>query len=382
MSTMITYKFILKSMPNKNGLYPIYLRAYQNTRKIEIATSIAVSKTDWSPSKQRVKSCNKKNKQYNEILNAYDRRAMKCILTYYVNEISPLSLGNFKNYMSGEKQYYMSFTDYIFNYLHTNQALLSLESFRTYKSQITKLLKFRTSISFADITEDFILDYRNFMINSLKNSENTVGKSLRSLRTFINIAIRYGYIKSNPFKYITIRKTKGKRDFLSIQELSVIAEAYSNNTFTDKKEREVLQYFLFACYTGLRYTDIKNIQFRDIRDNCIYLKMHKTNEIVSIPLSKKAVGILPRKTSGKVFRVYCNLITNKVLKHIFKRFNIPKEITFHVSRHTFATISICLGMPIEVISKLLGHTSIQTTQIYTKVIDNVKLKEMEKWNCI
>lgn len=378
---MITYKFILKSQSNKDGLYPIYLRAYLKTKKIEIATQIVVKASDWSIFKQRIKSSNKNHSKYNEILNAYDKRAMKCILTHYVNNITPLSLYSFKNYMSAEKQYYMNFTDYILNYLQTNQPHLSSESFRTYKSQVSKLLKFKTNICFADISEDFIIDYRNYMINTLGNCENTVGKSLRTLRTFINLAVRYGYIKSNPFKYITIRKTKGKRAFLSIEELNAISHAYYHGTL-NPQEQKVLRYFLFACYTGLRYTDITNLECSDILNNCISLKMHKTHEIVSIPLSNKAIELLPPITSGKVFRTYCNFTTNRILKQICTSYKIPKEVTFHVARHTFATISICLGMPIEVISKLLGHTSIQTTQVYAKIVDNVKLREMSKWDQI
>ena len=210
-----------------------------------------------------------------------------------------------------------------------------------------------------------------------------MSKSLRSLRTFINIAMRYGLIKTNPFKYITIKKVDGKRDFLSAEELSKLSDAYISNKIIDEQEKEVLQYFLFSCYTGLRYSDLKMLKTSSIKNNILHINMHKTNCLVSIPLSQKALQLLPNKINSEsdyVFRVYCNKVTNRVLKQVGKRYGIPKKLTCHVARHTFATVSIILGIPIEVVSKLLGHSSLKTTQIYAKIVDSVKEREMEKWD--
>jgi site-specific recombinase XerD len=318
------------------------------------------------------------------------------------------------------------FGDYIMQYLYDNRTRLSASCFESYKSQITKLLKFRNTITFADIDEHFINKYREYMLEQLHNCENTVGKSLRTLRTFINIAERRGVIKQNPFKYISIKRVEGQRDCLTREELSQLDTLYHSDAISNRHERHVLQYFLFACYTGLRYSDLKTLTKNDIKENTLVVKMHKTGLTVGVPLSERAKKVLEsdshslrtvqgeegikdkkikdkkiedkrikdkkikdKRGKGKairdienlrLFRVYCNKTTNKTLQAIGKRYDIGRHLTCHVARHTFATVSLQLGIPIEVVSKLLGHTNLRTTQIYAKIVDEVKVREMRKWN--
>lgn len=381
MTTRITYNFVLKPETNKRGLNPVYIRAFLHGKKVEIATSVVLLKEDWSEKKQRVKRRNLAHEKYNAILEAFEKKALKIILNNFVHENTPLTLGQFKDYMHSAGQSEESFTNYILHYLNENKARLKLESWWSYKSQITKMLKFKKEISFADINEKFINDYHHYMLHVLRNNENTASKSLRSLRTFVNISMRYGYIKNNPFKYITIKKVDGKRDFLTTEELNKLSQAYFTNKIEDIKEKEILQYFLFSCYTGLRYSDLKGLSVTSIEGNSLQIKMHKTGYMVGIPLTNKALQLLPKQSQSQtVFRVYCNKVTNRILKELGKKYNIPKKLTCHVARHTFATVSITLGIPIEVVSKLLGHTNLKTTQVYAKIVDSVKEREMAKWD--
>jgi site-specific recombinase XerD len=379
----ITYGFILKPEKNRSGLNPIYLRAFQGGKKVEIATSVILSEKDWSDSRQRVKRRNKFHERYNSIIEAYDKKALKFLLNNFINDETPVTLGQFKDHILSVGYIEGSFTDYIMSYLNDNKARLRIESWWSYRSQITKLLKFKKTISFGDLTEKFINDYHHYMLYTLKNNENTASKSLRSLRTFVNIALRYGYMKNNPFKFIGIKKVDGKRDFLSAEELNKLSHGYFSGSIIKTIEKEILQYFLFSCYTGLRYSDLKSLNMSSIEENKIRINMHKTGHVVSIPLTQKALGLLPinrHADSRPVFRIYCNKVTNRILKQIGQRFGIPKKVTCHVARHTFATVSITLGIPIEVVSKLLGHTNLKTTQVYAKIVDSVKEREMEKWD--
>lgn len=385
MSTRITYQFVLKPIVNKSGLNPLYLRAFQGGRKIEMATSVTLTERDWSISKQRVKRRNALHERYNSILEAFDRKALKFLLNNFVNEEIPLTLRQFKDHMLSTATSTESFTDYILKYLDENKSRLRLESWWSYKSQITKLLKFRKPIAFSDITEEFVNQYYHYMLHTKCNNENTASKSLRSLRTFVNISMRYGHIKTNPFRFLTIKKVDGKRDFLTVEELNLLSEAYFTNKINSKMEREILQYFLFSCYTGLRYSDLRSLSMASIDEKNVHIRMHKTGYRVNIPLTRKASQLLPTKpeaSSQSVFKVYCNKVTNRILKDVTKRLGVQKTVTCHVARHTFATISISLGIPIEVVSKLLGHTNLKTTQVYAKIVDNVKAREMEKWDVL
>jgi len=385
MNRKITYNFILKPEKNKDGQHPVYLRAFQNGKKIEIATSVTLLYKDWSINRQRVKKANKLHERYNTILDAYDKKALKLLVNNFVNDEYPISLRQFKDHILSAGQSDDSFTDYILHHLKENRTRLRSESWYSYKSQVTKLLKFKKAIAFSEITEKFINDYHNYMINHLGNNENTASKSLRSLRTFVNIALRYGHIKTNPFKYITIKKVDGKRDFLTAEELNALSQSYFAGEIVEPMEREVLNYFLFSCYTGLRYSDIKSLRMTAIEKNILQIKMHKTGYIVTIPLTQKALQLLPgamHRSSAPVFRVYCNKVTNRILKQIGINHKISKKLTCHVARHTFATVSITLGIPIEVVSKLLGHTNLKTTQVYAKIVDSVKEREMSKWDTL
>ncbi|MFT4152333.1 site-specific integrase [Parafilimonas sp.] len=385
MNQKITYGFVLKPNLNKMGLHPVYFRAFQSGRKIEIATSVTLTGKDWSVNLQRVKRRNRLHERYNTILEAYDKKAMKLLVNSFVQNETALTLQQFKDQMISATYEDGNFTDYILNYLNENRPRLRLESWFSYKSQITKLLKFKKKVMFSDITEKFINDYHSYMIHTLCNNENTASKSLRSLRTFVNIALRYKYMKINPFQFITIKKVDGKRDFLNPEELGKLSKAYFSGEVTKPIEKQVLQYFLFSCYTGLRYSDLKSLQANAISDNKVKIKMHKTGYLVTIPLTQKATQLLPATLGSgtqPVFRIYCNKVTNRILKQIGKRFDIPKKLTCHVARHTFATVSITLGIPIEVVSKLLGHTNLRTTQVYAKIVDNVKEREMLKWDLL
>jgi len=141
-----------------------------------------------------------------------------------------------------------------------------------------------------------------------------------------------------------------------------------------------LRYFIFCCYTGIRYCDVVKLCYEHINNDLIVFKQQKTNRNIIIPISKKAKQLLVSDDMGKIFKTISIQKTNEYLKLALTLANIDKKVTFHCSRHTFATCSITLGIPYEVVSKLLGHTDLKTTAIYAKIVDEVKIKEIEKWN--
>ena len=211
-----------------------------------------------------------------------------------------------------------------------------------------------------------------FLLDVVGNNENTTNKGLRILKAFINWAIEDELMKKNPFQNIKTKHVDGKREHLSSLELEKLERLYKKNTLKYNLQN-VLRYFLFSCYTGLRYTDLKSLNFKHIKKievkrnfvDVVDITMHKTKLPVVIPLTSKAKFLLPKKINRNqiVFRTLSNQKTNDNLKKIMKEAGIDKNITFHSARHTLATLGLEMGIPIEVISKILGHTELKTTQI-------------------
>jgi len=201
------------------------------------------------------------------------------------------------------------------------------------------------------------------------------------MKTIINKAIQENIIQDNLIKDYKVGEISGDREYLTLDELQKLQDLYDKDKL-EQKYQNVLRYFLFACYTGLRYGDLYNLKFSSMVDSKVTIKQQKTGGNVVIPLTDKAKRLIPEKKfeNQKVFRVLSDQATNRYLKDIMIGVNINKRISTHCARHTFATCGITLGIPIEVVSKILGHTDIKMTQIYSRIIDPLKEQEMKKWD--
>ena len=202
-------------------------------------------------------------------------------------------------------------------------------------------------------------------------------KHLERLMKMVTLAVKMEWLDKDPFLNFKLKFDKSERDYLTERELDLIEAT----TFTQPGHEQVKDIFLFSCYTGLSYIDLKELRADQLvlgidGNHWIYTKRAKTNEAVKIPLLPKALEIIEKYNDemgkGSTFKllpVYSNQKTNKYLKTIAGDCGIHKKITFHVARHTFATtVTLSHGVPIETVSKLLGHTQLRTTQIYARVL--------------
>ena len=308
------------------------------------------------------------------------------IISDFFIERKYLSIAEFEKLFDYTRINTNSFFDFIENEISCNlKNKLAPGTLQTYKTQISKLRKFRQSIEFYEIDVTFLAAYEKHMIVKLKNENSTIDKSFRFLRTVYYKAIeqRLTDSENNPFRsyqWLKPKQSDRRERALTINEINRLQAAYDNEVF-NKSFQNVLKYFLFGCYTGLRYSDILRLKYKDIQEEAIKMKMKKTSDFVSIPISEKAKCFIGSGfNEQKVFRVLSDQPTNRHLKYISENVGINKPVSFHWSRHTFATTCIELGFNIEIIKELLGHTSLKSTQIYSKVSDNIKQQEMAKWN--
>ncbi|WP_273277544.1 site-specific integrase, partial [Maribacter polysiphoniae] len=216
---------------------------------------------------------------------------------------------------------------------------------------------------------------------------NTVIKHIQRFRKLINLSHKLGWIERDPFINFRSKLIKKERGFLSLGELLEI----ENKQLTIARLRQVRDLFVFSCYTSLSYIDVIHLTEDNIRTGIdgelwIYYRREKTTKPIRIPLLPKALAIIERYkgnekavSQGRLFPKISNQKLNSYLKEIADVCGIKKNITFHIARHTFATtVTLSNGMPIETVSKLLGHSKISTTQIYAKVIERKVSDDMQR----
>lgn len=239
-------------------------------------------------------------------------------------------------------------------------------------------------IKIKDVDKNFVGGFISF----LRNQDNRLGGKLNpgTVRTYyaifvsvMNKAVRHGIIHRNACNEID-HEDKPKapdstRTYLTLDEIKKLIDTPCGN-------RRVKRLFLFSCFTGLRMGDIQRIERKNIVKVSegvyqIELIQQKTGRTISVPLTENAMKLIPDESDdrkGKVFPMPTNQKAYDTLTNWVKNAGISKEVTFHVGRHTYATMLLHYGADLYTVSKLLGHTNVQTTQIYAKVMDENKRK--------
>jgi site-specific recombinase XerD len=234
-----------------------------------------------------------------------------------------------------------------------------------YKTLFNNLQKFKKDVLISDIDYNFIVKYDNWMKDSNIKHNTRIGR-LRQLKALMNEALKREIITKNPFDRFKIPNMINKKGYVTEEQLKLIENL-------DTKHIYVRDAFLFCCYCGLRISDLMTLTSEHIKDGWIHKKMIKTGFEVHIPISKvfdgKAIDIINKygKIENLINKLGKNNEVNKALKSIFTDTGVPTTYTFHTSRHTFATLLINRGIPITTIQKMLGHTKLATTQIYSEV---------------
>jgi site-specific recombinase XerD len=207
----------------------------------------------------------------------------------------------------------------------------------------------------------------------------TVFMYFSNLNTIFNNAYRAELMNENPIRRIETSKKphnpQAVREYLTLAELRKLSKTRCPNNSLKKA-------FLFACFTGLRLSDIENLSWDKIRDNGdglqVELRMVKNSRLVYVPLTANAIAQLPKKKrKGKVFDLPSRFQISDDMRVWIDRSKIGKKITFHCSRHTYATILLTYGADIYTVSALMGHAHVKTTQVYAKVIDEKKRKAVD-----
>lgn len=267
-----------------------------------------------------------------------------------------------------------------------NRSDKTYQKYERCKRRVVEFMKSKyniTDIPLRELKPKFLSDFEVFLATKYKCRQNTVYKFLQLFRMVLIKAQRDGISFPDPYMAHKMKQERVDRGYLSEDEVLAIATKEISIPRLD----QVRDVFIFACYTGLAYADISQLRADNIKkmfDGKLWIVTHrqKTKTSVNVPLLPTAERILRKYENtfldGVLLPVLSNQKTNAYLKEIADICGIEKNLTFHLARHTFATtMTLGKGVPIESVSKMLGHTNIQTTQIYARITNSKISQDME-----
>lgn len=376
----IRYRLVYnrKRQLNRQGTALVQVEASLNKRKVYFKTNIYLRPEHWD--KQAAQVCNHpQSNDLNAMLFEYILHLQAIELSFWKRGI-PTTLSLLKDAIKKNSPVSITFPVFAKEYVkHSDRRQSTKDNLIT---TINVLQEFRPGLDFKDITYTFLKDFETYL-REKGNGVNTVAKHLRQLRTLVNEAINQGYIHADayPFRKFKIKQEKGRHEFLTPDELRKL----ENLEVIDKKMRHVLDAFLFCCYVGLRFSDFCQLAPDNfIRVNgkrWLHFKSIKTGIELRLPLhllfEGKALDILDKYEIAEFANLGCNSDVNKYLAQIAEIARIKKRITYHTARHTCATLLIHQGVPITTVQKLLGHTSVKTTEIYSEILSSTIVKDLK-----
>ena len=376
----IKYRLVYnrKKQLNKQGTALVQVEASLNQRKVYFKTNIYLMPEHWDKRTSQV-IVHPQADDLNSMLFEFVLHLQGIELALWKRGV-PATLSLLKDAMKKNRPVNVTFPVFAKEYVqHSDRRESTKENLYT---TITVLQEFRPGLDFKDITYTFLKDFEVYL-REKGNGINTVAKHLRQLRTLVNEAINQGYIHADayPFRKFKIKQERGRHEFLTPDELKKL----ENLEVNDRKLRHVLDAFLFCCYVGLRYSDFCQLTPANfIRVNgkkWLHFKSIKTGIELRLPLhllfEGKALAILDRYNIAEFASLGSNSEVNKTLSVIVGMARIKKHVTYHTARHTCATLLIHQGVPITTVQKLLGHTSVKTTEIYSEILSSTILRDLK-----
>ena len=382
-STFRVLFYLKKGSEKKNGEVMIMARITIDGKLCQFSTKQSILPNNWSVASGKAKG--KDAGKINALLDDI-RSALNTIYHEMQRRDNYVTAEKVKNEFLGHTENHKTILS-LFQKHNDNMKQLvgisrTIATYRKYEVTRRHLADFihdkynLSDIPIREITPMFITDFELYLRTACKCGYNTAAKFLLFLKSIIIVARNNGILTKDPFANYKIQMKKVDRGYLTEDEIKIILK----KKMVSERLEHVRDLFIFSCFTGLAYSDVANLREENIRKSFdgklwIMTKRQKTNTDVNVPLLdipkmilKKYKGKLP---NGKILPVISNQKLNAYLKEIADICGIKKNLTFHQSRHTFATTTtLAKGVPIETVSKMLGHTNIETTQIYARITNS------------
>ena len=371
------------------------MRVVIGGRRFDVTTKVFIDPKHWSREYGKMKNTTDEARRVNEILDGFKLKAFD-YQRELMSENKPVCVENLRMKWYGKSMERPRMLMEIFEQ-HNKQmsalvnrefSPLTLERYETSKRHTEAFMLWKYKVSDIDIKAlkyEFIADYEFWLKSERKCDHNTTVKYLSNFKKIVNICIKNGWLDRDPFFGYKMTKREIERPFLTEDELNRL----STKTFLIDRIANVRDIFLFSCYTGLAYVDVLQLTQAEITigidgEKWIYTSRQKTDTSTRIPLLPPALEILEKYKDDpqcineeRLLPVLSNQKMNAYLKEIADLCGITKKMTTHTARHTFATtVTLTNGVPIETVSKMLGHRNLKTTQHYAKILDKKVSEDM------
>jgi site-specific recombinase XerD len=392
----ISILFYLKRVKvNAQGLAPIFQRITINGRRLDNSTGKYVDPDKWHTELSKMRGTSEEARSINGHLDNLKSKILNVEKNLIKKDI-PVNFESFKNEFTGKKErermlvpIFQEHNRKIKELVGQDYAPGTLERYETSLKHTKEFLIWKYNISDINIEKidhAFIMEYEFYLRSERKCANNTAVKYIKNFHKIINQCLANGWLNKDPFANYKAKIKEVIRDFLSESEI----ENMMNKKFVSERLELVRDIFIFSCFTGLAYVDVQQLSRNHLSfgidgDKWIFKNRQKTDTSSKIPLLPIALEIINKyenhpacANENRLLPILSNQKMNAYLKEIADVCGINKELTFHIARHTFATtITLSNGVPIETVSKMLGHTNLKTTQHYAKILDKKVSEDMK-----
>ena len=373
---------------NKLGESPINIRVFLNGEKRYFgSTGFFINKEMWDNDADRVIGRTPTARTINMGLNEIELKILDIARSregdsgFNVEKLYSIYAGKVKT-ISNFIEFYEDFISGVEQQIGHGKSAATVQKYKATKKHFLNFLKIKygwTSVSAFDMTPAFISDFDICLRTTGGMQGNSATKTLKSLKTVTIQAQKVGFLDHDPFINLRFHLKPVDRGFLTEEEIEVLM----SKRFSVKRLEHVRDIFVFSCFTGLAYIDVSNLTDENIvtigGTDWIMTKRQKTSITENVPILDVAREIINKYHSsadrnGRLLPILSNQKMNAYLKEIADLCGIKKRLSYHMARHTYATLLLSKGVPMETVSKLLGHTNIKTTQIYAR-ITNKKIEQ-------
>ena len=391
----VTVNFSLKRTKSRaDGKCPVYVRCTKNNQRFELSTGIFICSESWDDERQQVVGRSEETKILNNRLNKISNRVQD-VYNQLESKGEPFSTLNVKNKLQGvsDERGVLEILNIIIKGIEArvgnDYSQGTLNHYKTSRERLMEFLKKkfgRNDIGLSLVDYSFLNLFDIYLKTEYQLKPNTALTYHKHLKKAMNTGIAMNLISHNPYRSFKVSRNETHRDYLTILELEQIRN-WKMSTLRMETIRDI---FIFACFTGLGYAELKKLNSTHIHQGndggkWIIIDRTKTDIRCRIPLLPQAIVILQKYENSpitqnlvKLLPVNSNQKMNEYLKELAGICGINKNLSMHVARHTFATsVTLSNGVPIETVSKMLGHTSLKTTQIYARIVDTKISKDME-----